>query len=375
MLADLNRVVLIPSAVFLSVLFGGAFGSGREVVEFMSQHGPIAGFVSIAVIAAVYAVSLFLCFELARLYRTYEYRGFYKLLLGRGWMIYELFITLGVIVALAICASSSGAVLDSHFGLPTLVGGTMLLVLVISLNYGGRAIVERSMVFSVLALSVILVALLAVVLPFQSAAVAQAFSAKSDILGAVQGGFRYAITNAGFIPLLLFCATQLKSRKETLVAGTCAGIAGIAPAIIFHLTFLAGYPEILEETLPTYFMIERLTPAIFLDVYVLVLFVMIAQTGVGVLHGAIERIDARMRELNGRPMGKIGHASFSGIALLASTALASIGPVELIAQGYKYLSIVFTLIFALPLLFVGIPRILRHTEDLEAKVSVAGNKA
>ncbi|GAB5487505.1 MAG: hypothetical protein Pars2KO_10750 [Parasphingorhabdus sp.] len=356
------------------MLFGGAFGSGREVVEFMSQHGPVAGFVSIVVIAAVYAMCLFLCFELARLYRTYEYRGFYKLLLGRGWVIYEFFITLGVIVALAICASSSGAVLNSHFGLPTLIGGSMLLVLVISLNYGGRTIVERSMVFSVLALSAILMVLLVVVLSSHSAAVTQAFGSNSDLLGAVQGGFRYAITNAGFIPLLLFCAIQLKSRRETLIAGTCAGIAGIAPAIIFHLTFLADYPQVLEATLPTYSMIEQLTPALFLDIYVVVLFVMIAQTGVGVLHGAIERIDARMMESSGAPMGKVGHASVSGIALLASTALASIGLVELIAQGYKYLSIVFILIFALPLLLVGIPRILRQDGKFEAEEQDAGSR-
>ena len=28
-----SRVVLIPSAVFLSAIFGGAYGSGREIVD------------------------------------------------------------------------------------------------------------------------------------------------------------------------------------------------------------------------------------------------------------------------------------------------------------------------------------------------------
>ena len=44
----LPRVVLIPSAVFLSAIFGGAYGSGREVVEFMTRYGPIGGLLSIA---------------------------------------------------------------------------------------------------------------------------------------------------------------------------------------------------------------------------------------------------------------------------------------------------------------------------------------
>ena len=43
--AFLTRVFLIPSAVFLSVVFGGSYGSGREVVEFISKNGPMGGLV------------------------------------------------------------------------------------------------------------------------------------------------------------------------------------------------------------------------------------------------------------------------------------------------------------------------------------------
>lgn len=357
MLANLVRVVLIPSAVFLSVLFGGSFGSGREVVEFMSDNGPAGGFISIAIIAAVYSICLFLSFELSRLYKAYEYRGFYKLLLGRGWIIYELFITLAVIVALAICASSSGEVLNSHFGLPTLAGGFLLLLLVAALNYGGRDIVERSMVASVLALATMLVVLLVVVLATRSDVIASAFDIESSLSGAVRDGFKYSITNVGFIPLLLYCGTQLKSRRETLIAGICAGFAAIMPAVVFHLTFLADYPNVIAQTLPTYVMIEALTPALFLDAYVLVLFVLIVQTGVGMLQGAIERIDSWRKESTGAGLGKLGHAGFASAAVLASAALSSIGLVNLIAQGYNYLSIIFAIIFVLPLFLVGIPRI------------------
>lgn len=357
MFANLVRVILVPSAVFLSVLFGGSFGSGREVVEFMSENGPAGGFISIAIIAAVYSTCLFLSFELSRLYKTYEYRGFFKLLLGRGWVIYELFITLAVVVALAICASSSGEVLNSRFGLPTLVGGFLLLLLVAGLNYGGRDIVERSMVVSVLALAALLIVLLAIVLATRNDAIASAFDLESSLSSAVRDGFKYSITNVGFIPLLLFCGTQLKSRRETLIAGTFAGVAAIMPAVVFHLTFLADYPNVLDQTLPTYFMIEALTPALFLDAYVLVLFILIVQTGVGMLQGAIERIDSWRKESTGKGLGKLGHAGFASAAVLASAALSSIGLVNLIAQGYNYLSIIFAVIFVLPLLLLGIPRI------------------
>ena len=46
----LFRVLIVPSAVFLSVLFGAAYGSGREVVEFVSSNGPTGGLVAILVL-------------------------------------------------------------------------------------------------------------------------------------------------------------------------------------------------------------------------------------------------------------------------------------------------------------------------------------
>ena len=364
-----SRVILVPSSVFLAVLFGGAFGSGREVVEFMTQHGPLGGFLSILTIGAVYVACLFICFELARQYGAFEYRGFNKLILGRAWVLYEFVITLGVIVALAICASSSGAVLNAHFGVPALLGGTLLLLLVVALNYGGRAVVERSMIYCVVALFALLACLLAMTLSTQSGEIGGTLGNESSLSAAVLGGFRYAITNAGFIPLLLFCATQLETRREALTAGIWAGIAGILPAVIFHLIFLARYPEVIDQTLPTYFMIEALAPDLLLTLYVIILFAMIVQTGVGVLHGAIERIDVWVAERTGQGMGKVGHAAFSAVALIASIGLASIGLVDLIAQGYAYLSIVFTLIFGLPLLLVGIPRILSASEKSGEKYS------
>ena len=46
----LFRVFIIPSAVFLSVVFGGSYGTGREVMEFVSRHGPVGGLLSLAAV-------------------------------------------------------------------------------------------------------------------------------------------------------------------------------------------------------------------------------------------------------------------------------------------------------------------------------------
>ena len=117
-----TRVLLVPSSVFLAALFGGAYGSGREVVEFISRHGPKGGLVAIATTATVYGVCLFLTFELARVARAFELRSFSQRLLGRFRFLYEALVAVGLLLALAICASAGGAIGTSHFGTPELAG-------------------------------------------------------------------------------------------------------------------------------------------------------------------------------------------------------------------------------------------------------------
>lgn len=78
------RVFVIPSSVFLSVVFGGSYGTGREVMEFISRHGPIGGLLSIAAVVVTYSALLFITFELARLFRRYEYRAFFEVLWGNS---------------------------------------------------------------------------------------------------------------------------------------------------------------------------------------------------------------------------------------------------------------------------------------------------
>ena len=361
------RVLIVPSSVFLSVIFGGAFGSGREVAQFISTHGAYDGLITIALIALIFGVCLSLCFELARLFRQYEYRGFYKILLGRGWIAYEVVIIIGLIVALAVCASSSGAVLNTRFGVPTLLGGSLLLLLVVGLNYGGRKIVEKSMIASVCALWAVLFVLLFLVLTNKGSVIENAFASGVLTGTGVGDAFKYAFTSAGYIPLLLFCATQLRNRKETFTAGMLAGFMGIAPAIILHFSFMSDYPAVISEVLPTYAVIEAVASPLFLNIYIIVLFVMIAQTGVGVLHGALERIDGWLIEKKGAPMGRIGHGLSSGGALLVASALASIGLVDLIIRAYDFFSAVFAGIFILPLFTVGLYKIFspkaRRSED------------
>jgi uncharacterized membrane protein YkvI len=356
-LSTFNRVFVNPSSVFDSVLFGPGYGTGREMVEFVSRHGPWGGVLAIAVIAVTFGILLSLSFEIARKFRSYNYQDLMTVLLGRGWFVYQIAILTGIVITLSICASAAGTVIEDRFGIPAFAGSLMLLFLIITLNYQGREMVEKSMAISVTALLLLLIFLLEETFAGHWNTIAGAFAddrpASTDWF---RSGLTYGVVNCGFIPLLIYCARDIKRRSEAFTGGFFAGLVGVLPAAAFHLMFMAVYPEVIDQRLPTYWMIERVTPPLVLDAFVIVLFVLIVQTGVGMLQGLIEQMDHWMG-LRNRSMTPAAHASIAAAVTLVSMALGSMGIVALVAKGYTFLSIVLLLTFTLPILTRGVYKI------------------
>ncbi len=355
----LFRVFIIPSSVFLSVVFGGSYGTGREVMEFISQHGPVGGLIAIASVVVTYSVLLFATFELGRKFQQFEYRGFFQRLLGRFWFLYEIVILLGMLITLAVCTTAAGAIADSRFGLPVWVGSAALLFIVFVLTYQGRALVEKTMILAVLSLAVVLVALLFQLTGEPAQQIRQAFATEPVAWSAWQGGAQYALVNGGFIPLLLYCARGVQSRSQAGLAAVCAALVAVIPGLVFHYAFMSQFPAITQEELPAYHLMTTVGSKLFLDIYVVVLFVLISQTGVGMLQGFLERIDSWHLQRFDKPMNHTGHGVVAVGMVAGSMALSSMGIIALILAGYTFLALSFILVFAVPLLTRGLWLIFR----------------
>ena len=343
-----HRVAFVPAAVFLSVVFGGSYGSGQEVVQFVSAAGPVGGYWALMVVVLIWGLLLGLSFEIARLFNAYEYAGFMRVLLRKGWFAYECVILLSMVLVLAICAAGAGTVLGEHFGASTWLGSLALLAIAVALNYCGRKAVERSMMVSVVVLLAMLSLLCVNALPRLAWPQAQAETANPLLSGA-----QYAIVNGGFIPLLLYCGRGARSRAQAFAAGFCAAGVAALPGLLLHTSFLAGYPDALGQSLPAYWTIGQLMPPIFLSIYVLVLFLMITQTAVGMVHGLAARMDQLSARKRNRALSKTECAGIAAILICGAMLLADIGFVTLIARGYDVLVVLFVLIFVAPLLSHG----------------------
>ncbi|MFK8047022.1 MAG: hypothetical protein AB8B81_01185 [Halioglobus sp.] len=355
----LFRVFVIPSAVFLSVVFGGSYGTGREVMEFISRHGPMGGLLSIIAVVVTYSVLLFATFELARLFQHYEYRSFFEKLLGRFWFLYEIVILLGMIITLAVCTTAAGVIADSRFGFPAWAGSVALLLIVFVLTYQGRALVEKTMILAVLSLGAVLVALVVQLAGEPAEQIRAAFASEPVQWDAWQGGMQYALVNGGFIPLLLFCARGIQSRSQAGMAAVTAATFAVIPGLVLHFSFMSLYPAITTEELPAYQLMSTVGSPLFLDIYIAVLFVLVAQTGVGMLQGFLERIDSWHTERFDRPLNHLGHGLVAVGMVAGSMALGSMGIIALILTGYTFLALSFILVFAVPLLTRGMWLIFR----------------
>jgi uncharacterized membrane protein YkvI len=343
--------ILLPGVVLQSVIVGGAYGTGREVVQWVTSQGPSGGFLAILVMGAAMAVVLSLCYETAWHHGAHDYRSFFRLLLGRAWWLYEIMFVLGLVLVLAIGGAAAGEILRDRFGWSPLLGIAIMFLITVCLNYLGRTWVDRTLAAWGILMSVLLIALLLLVLyrsfPVIVGTLAETGFAATASLGS---GLRFFLYSVFIVPPTLFAAMGLQSRRECWFAGVIAGTLVTLPALAYHVAFLSEYPSVLAQPLPTYWLLQQLAIPLLLTVYTVVLFITIAQTGVGILQGLNERLDRWSLERRGRALPAAVHAATAGGALLASLLLAKLGIVTLVAKGYGSFAWLSLALFVLPLL-------------------------
>jgi uncharacterized membrane protein YkvI len=138
---------LLPGFIFQSLIIGGGYGTGRELVEFFLTAGPVAGLVNMGVATIIWSIVLAICFELARRERHYEYRSFIQGLLGKAWISYEVLYLIGLILVISVMGSASGEIIHEMFGISNLMGIILMMTLVGLIVFFGTTLIERLLSF------------------------------------------------------------------------------------------------------------------------------------------------------------------------------------------------------------------------------------
>ena len=373
------RIYILPGIMLQSVIIAGGYGTGREAVEYFSGFGMASGIYGLLLATVCIAVAFVLSLEVARVHKVYDYRKFFQVLLGRGWFIYEILLVLLFMLIIAVIGSAAGTLLQSELGLPEQAGAALMLIAVTVLVFYGRELVTRLLTYWSLLLYLVFLSYLTMVFLTLGDEVAAGFAASSNAVdssaGWVMSSLQYAGYNITAIPVILYCALAIKTRRQVVIAGICGAVMAMLPGLMLHISFAALYPDILDEPLPIYRLLEALDAKLLTLAYLLVLFGTFVETGAGNLQGFVERLDGWWRERRGRPLGRKVHATVAALAMLLAGGLANLGVVTLIAEGYGTLAWGFMAVYALPLLTIGVykivlqERVLRESASQENPVS------
>jgi len=347
---------LLPGFIFQSLIIGGGYGTGRELVEFFLSEGPIAGLVNMGVATFIWSIVLAICFEFARKGKHYNYRSFIQGLLGGWWFTYEILYLIGLVLIVSVMGSAAGAIFSEMFGSPEIIGIIIMMILVGLIVFYGTSIVEKVLsVWSIILYSAFFIMFVAVFVMF-STDIGLSFSKQPIDTNWTIGGVKYAAYNIGLAPAILFCVRHFESRKEALISGLLAGIIGMIPALIMFLAMLSEFPQIISETVPVNIVLDKIGWVSFKLIFQIVLFGTFIETGVGLIHGFNERI------LSVKPNLKDSSRAIIGILiLLISIFIANkIGLVGLIAKGYGALTWGYWIIFVIPIITIGFKKILKN---------------
>jgi uncharacterized membrane protein YkvI len=314
------------------------------------------------VATVLFSIASALCFELARLTRSYNYRSLFHELLGKGWFVYEIaYFVLGLLV-LAVIGAAAGELASEHLGLQKTIATLMLMGLIGLLVFCGTSLIEKALAawsFVLYATYAVLVGCYLWLFGNDLLRNLAEVPVGSDWFG---NGLRYFGYNLAVIPIILYCVRHMSSRKDAFTAGALAGPLIMIPALLFFLAMAATYPAILESPVPADFMMQRLQLPWLQFVFYVVVFGTLVETGTAFIHAVNERVNAAFQE-NKKTMPGWLRPMIAFTALIVALLLAvRFGLIDLIAKGYGTLTWVFIAVFALPLITRGVWKIWQSKE-------------
>jgi uncharacterized membrane protein YkvI len=355
-----SRYVL-PGFILKAAIIGGGYVSGRELEQYFAGHGSLGGLLgmltAMVIWSCVYAATL----EFARVHRSYDYRSFFKNLLGRAWIVFEIAYLLTVLTVLSVLTSVAGNTLFKVTGCAVLVSEIAFMTSVALILFFGTSVVERFLSWwSFVLYGAFAVLVILCFSRFGDRIVAQMHAAPlPDMRGAMVDGVTYAAYNIAAMTAVLFCARHIRTRKDAIIGGLLGGPLAMLPGIFFFLAMTAFDPQIRNQTVPVEFLLVRLDLPAFRLLFLAVMAVTLIGTCSTLIHAVNERVaQSFVRAAAGRTFSPWGRAGIAAALMVLSVFVADkVGLVALVDRGYRLLAWIYIFIFMIPIMTYGIFRI------------------
>ena len=362
---------VLPGIILQSVLIGGGFATGREIVEFGAKYGAL-GWVGGVGVFIGFSLFASLTFEFARVFKTFDYRNFLSKLIGKGWIIYDIVYVVLAVLTLAVLSAATGEILNTTLGLHHWVGIPLIALVVGFLNFYGESIIEKFKTVGTIILFLAYILFGILVINKFGGNISQVFENQdssydqegSGLWSVLLSGILYIGYNLGIFPAALFTVKRQQSIKHTMTAGLFAGLLMCIPWFLTYFSLLAFYPneEVLGAPIPWLQMLQNFDPYVII-IFGLVLGWTLVETSTGIIHALINRIDVQIKERFSKNLSKNQKGIIAITTLALGVLFAQFGIIDLIAKGYTFIAYCMIAVFAVPLMTIGVWKIMNYPSD------------
>jgi uncharacterized membrane protein YkvI len=356
---------ILPGFILKAAVIGGGYVSGRELEQYFAGHGPLGGLLGMLIAMTIWSVMYAVTLEFARVHRSYDYRTFFKNLLGPFWIVFELAYLLAIFTVLSVLTSVAGNTLEKVTGWPVLLCEAGFMAAVAFVLFFGTRVVERFLSLWSFVLYAAFAALVILSLAHFGDRIIEHIQAArvEDFGGVAWQGVKYASYNISAIPAVLFCARHIQNRKDALIGGLLGGPLAMIPGMFFFLAMSAWEPAIRGQAVPVEFLLDKLDNPTFRLIFLAVMAITLVGTCSALIHAVNERVAQTLAAAN-RPFHGWMRAAIAAVTMVLSVSVAvSIGLVALVDKGYSLLAWVFIVVFMIPMLTYGLWKLARMPAD------------
>ena len=348
----MNKQPFLIAMTFMSIIVGGGFASGQEVLQFFTGYG-LVGVAGTLVSGLLFA---FLGMQIARMSSSLQERSHKEVLVAlfgrRAGLAIDLVLSFFLFGVGVVMLAGSGSIFAQQYGMHPLFGGVLLSVLVIAtLCLRVRGIIN--LISAIMPVLLLLVMTITVYSFFASDATLDALNAASGEVATISDGwpvshwFVGALLYASFniavgFPMLSVIGGLTEDSRQAALGGVLGGVGLGVLIFLLNVGLFANLDRLVGVEMPSLMLASALSPAVAMAMAV-ALICMIYSTAVGMFFSFTARFatpeTTRFKVLSVLFTGVGLVLSQFGFSALIGTVYPMLGVVGLIlilALGYRW---------------------------------------
>ena len=357
------------AAVWFATHCGGGFATGNQEVNFFVKYGWYAVFLPIiAMVLLGWAHRNALV--LAKDYKTYDYKSYGDALFPPYEKYFSIVFEFGFIVLIACGVSTSiagsGSLLKSSLGIPYGIGIVIVGLILLLLTIFGSDLIIKVLNYKTYFLIITLFIHCALGLQVGAFHFQQVMVTNETCGQSFWDAVWFMLIYVGFqsftVLPIISVSHNMKTTKECNLFMLFGMLLNGIFLVVICIMLLGFTPEVLDQTLPVYFVCSQLSLPWLKILYTIILFVALLGTAVSLVFSTVARFEPVWVGKGIFENLRVRRLTISFITLLIYTGISVFGLTNIVVKGYGSVGYIGLLFVLLPEIIVWTIKIRKNAK-------------